>query len=167
MEITTNISEENIKNILNILEISTERMMNIANLVDDIDSPLLEGKRSFKDTVAHLIHCDIKSTNEISLALMKKGAKVEKIHSERDIGKLFKLKKYDIKNLFEYFRFRRAILLGILKELKFKDWERFVIEGWKKRNESVFWKCRGLALHEKHHFDLLLQHIKLRARVIN
>lgn len=161
MQISTDKTQENMDAILGILSTTIDKVFELANRVDDYDSPLLVGKRSFKETIVHMINCDIVFTDEVYIGLMKKNPQVEHVHPERDVGKLLKLGKMDTKALLAYFKARREILLYVLAEIKPKDWDKIIIQPWKKTNETVYRKLRVLAVHENHHIEKMLDQIEV------
>jgi hypothetical protein len=63
-------------------------------------------------------------------------------------------------DLLAYFKLRRRVLLRVLSELSEKDWARTVREENKKRQESVYWKARALALHELHHLEIITERLE-------
>ena len=91
------------------------------------------------------------SSEAIYLALLVKEPELAPIHAERDLGKLLRFERLPWADLLGYFKVRRAVLLGVLEGLKAAQWARVVREAGKQRKESVYWRARGLALHEAEH----------------
>jgi hypothetical protein len=115
--------------------------------------PLGDGERSFTQDVAHLLHCEARTTEAITLALLTDKPLLPDLHPERDYGRLVRLELLDADNLLDYFALRRAALLGVLGRLTESQWARQVRETGKQREESVYWLARTLALHEREHLD--------------
>jgi hypothetical protein len=113
--------------------------------------PLAEGKRSFTEELAHLIHCEARTSEAIYLALLSDEPLLVQVHPERDWGKLLRFELLQFPDLLAYFNLRRMVLLRVLGSLSEQGWAKSVREEGKKRRESVYWKARALALHEWHH----------------
>ena len=118
---------------------------------EQLSQPLGPGERSFVEVVAHLVHCEARSSDAIYLALLLEQPLLPDIHPERQWGKLLRFDLLDVPELLAYFRLRRTVLLRVLSSLTPAQWERVVCENGKKRKESVYWRARGLALHELEH----------------
>jgi hypothetical protein len=56
-------------------------------------------------------------------------------------------------DLLAYFTFRRQVLLRVLAGLSDAQWSRTIREEGKARQESVYWRARGLAHHEQSHLS--------------
>ena len=75
------------------------------------------------------------------------------IHAERDLGRLLRFDLLAFAELLAYFRLRRTILLRVLATLTEESWSRCIREAGKQRKESVYWRARGIALHELEHLQ--------------
>jgi hypothetical protein len=117
--------------------------------------PLGRGERSGLEVLAHILNVEALSSYSIYLALMLKEPELAPIHAERDLGKLLRFEQLGWTDLMRYYRIRRAVLMGVLDELKEAQWARVVREHGKQRKESVYWRARGLALHEAEHLAQL------------
>ena len=113
--------------------------------------PLGSGERSFTEDLAHLIHCEARSSEAIYLALLVDEPTFLDIHPERQWGKLLKFDQFPFSELLAYFKLRRTALLRVLASLTEKQWERSIREQGKKRKESVYWRARTIAMHELEH----------------
>ncbi|MDX1995445.1 MAG: DinB family protein [bacterium] len=113
--------------------------------------PLGEGERSITQDVAHLLHCEARTSEGIYLALLVDEPLLPDLHPERDWGRLLRYDLLDWPDLLAYFRLRRAVLLRVLEALTEAQWSRVVREEAKQRKESVYWQARTLALHELDH----------------
>ena len=117
--------------------------------------PLAEGKRSFIEELAHLIHCEARTSEAIYLALLVDEPLLVEVHPEREWGKLLRFELLECSDLLAYFKLRRTVLLQVLNKLPEQHWAMSVREEGKKRQESVYWKARALALHEVHHVEVI------------
>lgn len=113
------------------------------------------GERSFTEVLAHLIHCEARSSEAIYLALLQEEPLLAEVHPERQWGKLLRFDLLDFSDLLVYFRLRRAVLSRVLRSLKERQWERAIRAEGKKREESVYWLARSLAVHELEHLSEL------------
>lgn len=111
------------------------------------------GERSFTEDLAHLIHCEARSSEAIYLALLVDEPLVPDVHPERQWGKLLRYDLLSFPDLLAYFKLRRAILLRVLSSLAAEQWEKAVREEGKKRKESVYWRARSIAMHELDHLS--------------
>ena len=118
---------------------------------DQLRQPLGAGERSFTEDLAHLIHTEARSSEAIYLALLLDEPLVPDIHPERQWGKLLRFDLAPFSELFAYFKLRRTILLRILASLTDEQWVRSIREPGKKRQESVYWRARTIAMHELDH----------------
>ncbi|MEW5829941.1 MAG: DinB family protein [Chloroflexota bacterium] len=114
-------------------------------------APLGPGERSFIETLVHILNCESRTFEAITLALLASEPLLTTIHAERDFGKLFRFERMPFSDLLAYFKFRRTVLLRVLKDLNEKQWSRVIRQEGKQRKESVYWQARGQALHELEH----------------
>jgi len=152
-QISTDQTEENIKNLLQLLTEMPDRLEKLGRGLSDkkLHEPLGKGERSFTEALAHILNCEAITAGSIYLALMLKEPAIHRIHAERDLGKLLRLDQMPIRELMAYFKFRRAVLLNVLNSLNDRQWSRVIREQGKQRKESVYWRARGQALHELEH----------------
>jgi hypothetical protein len=118
---------------------------------EQLSRPLGSGERSFIEELAHLLNCEARSAEAIYLALLANEPIFVNIHPERQLGKLLRYDQFSVSELLAYFTFRRTVLLRVLASLTEKQWSRTIREEGKKRQESVYWQIRSLALHEFEH----------------
>jgi hypothetical protein len=78
---------------------------------------------------------------------------IASIHPERDLGKLLQFDRLPFAELMAYFGLRRVVLLRVLESLTEEKWSRCIREAGKQRKESVYWRARGIALHEWEHWQ--------------
>jgi DinB superfamily len=154
-KISTQPTQSNILKVLELLTATTAAFQAFARIDCDFCQPLVEGKRSLTQELAHLIHSEARFSEAIYLALLTEIPHFTDVHPERDWGNLLKFDQLLFAELLVYFRLRRVVLLGVLSRLSDHDWSRTVRETNKKRQESVFWKARALALHEQHHVKII------------
>ncbi len=116
-----------------------------------LTQPLTAGERSFVEIVAHILHCDERTTESIYAALLLKEPLMLDIHPERHWGPLLRYDRFECAELLMYFAFRRKVLLRVLNGLTDAQWRRVIREEGKQRKESVYWRARGQAVHEAEH----------------
>ena len=119
--------------------------------IEQFRQPLGVGERSFTEDLAHLIHCDARSSEAIYLALLADEPVFIDIHPERQWGKLLRYDLLAFSDLLPYFKLRRTILLRVLDSLTEEQWARVIREEGKKRKESMYWRARSIAMHELEH----------------
>ncbi|HSM25765.1 MAG TPA: DinB family protein [Anaerolineaceae bacterium] len=153
--ISTEVTESNIAQIIELLSDTPRKLENLFSRYPDEQfiKPLGPGERSLTQNLAHILHCEALSSEFIYLALLKNEVTFNDIHPEREYGKLLRYDLYDFKTLLDYFIFRRTVLLRVLSSLKVEQWSRSISEEGKKRNESVYWRARTIALHELEHIN--------------
>lgn len=158
--ISTDLTEENVRAVLDLLAASPEGFARIRGRCTDAQlvEPLGVGERSIHAVLVHVLNCEARSFEAITLALLADEPLISTIHPERDFGKLFRLDRLPFDELLSYFRLRRRLLLDVLLQLSAKKWERTIRTEGKQRRESVYWQARGQALHELEH----LQEIQLK-----
>lgn len=118
---------------------------------EQLREPLGAGERSFTEDLAHLIHCEARSSEAIYLALLAEEPVFIDIHPERQLGKLLRFDLLAFPDLIAYFKLRRTVLLRVLDSLSEVQWSRSIRESGKKRKESVYWRARSMAMHELEH----------------
>jgi hypothetical protein len=143
-------------NIAKVMELLAEAPAHLESLSMDLTSeqlsqPLGAGERSFIEDVAHLIHCEARSSDAIYMALLLDQPLFPDVHAERQWGKLLRFDLFSLPDLLAYFKLRRAVLLRVLSGLTEGAWARSIREEGKKRQESVYWRARGIAMHELDH----------------
>ena len=155
--ISTEQTADNIARLLALLADTPLRLSALsAGLGDEaLRRPLAPGERSFAEVLAHLIHSEAISHEAIVLALTLHEPLLPKLHAERDYGKLMQFGRLPFVDCLAYFRIRRAALLAVLEALPAAQWGRVVREEGKARIESVYWRVRGMALHELEHLGEL------------
>jgi hypothetical protein len=154
-QISTTQTDANIKEILRVLSETPERLAALSKGLSEakLQEPLGTGERSFTEALAHLINTEAVSSEAIYLALMLNEPMLHGIHAERDLGKLLCFELLPFSELMMYFATRRTILLRILASPSEDQWSRSIRENGKQRKESVYWRARGLALHELEHLQ--------------
>ncbi len=130
---------------------------------EQLCQPLGTGERSFTEDMAHLIHTEARSSEAIYLALLMKEPLVPDIHPERQWGKLLRFELLSFSELLSYFKLRRVILRRVLAALTETQWARSIREQGKKRQESVYWRARTIAMHELEHLTDLQNKLTRRA----
>lgn len=161
-QISTAQTEANIKEILRLLTETPVRLAVLSKGLSELklQEPLGKGERSFTETVAHMINTESISSDAIYLALMLNEPMLPDIHAERDLGKLLRFDLLPFSELMTYFATRRTVLLRILASLTDEQWSRSIRDNGKQRKESVYWRARGLALHELEHLQDLETKLK-------
>jgi DinB superfamily len=155
--ISTELKQSNVVKVLEMLRATPTLFVNFAfgKTNQELKHPLIESKRSLSEELAHLIHCEARTSEAILIALLKKNSSIVELHPEREWGSLVRFDILEFSELLPYFQLRRKVLLQVLVNLTLEGWSLTVQESRKKRQESVFWKVRALALHEHHHLDLI------------
>lgn len=153
--ITTELSAANIARVLALLAETPTRLESLCQHLDEpvLRTPLGPGRRSIAEIIAHLINVEARTNEAIVLALTLDQSLLANIHAERDYGRLMRHDRLPVADCLAYFRLRRTVLLGLLESLTDDRWARVVREAGKQRRESVYWRARGLALHEVEHID--------------
>jgi hypothetical protein len=152
-------------NTANVIALLTDTPVQLERLSVALDAarlrqPMKPGERSFSEVLAHLVHCEARSSEAIYLALLVNEPLFPDVHPERQWGKLLRYDLLDVSDLFAYFKLRRAVLMRVLTSLTEAQWQRVISEPGKKRKESVYWRARGLALHELEHVTDLQSKLK-------
>jgi hypothetical protein len=153
LSISTKLTKANITAVLNLLETTPRQLETLSAPLstEELQTPLGSGQRSLTEDLAHLINCEARSAEAIYLALLLDQPLFPNIHPERQWGKLFRTETFPFSDLLAYFKFRRNLLLNVLHPLTDAQWERTIREEGKKRQESVYWRARTIALHEREH----------------
>lgn len=151
--ITTEPTKANIAFILETLTASPQRLaMAIQGTSDEqLSQPFAEGERSAIEVMAHLINSEARTSEPIYLALLTKEPLMPDVHTEKQWGNLLRYDLLPFSELLAYFTLRRRVLLRVLNSLTDTQWLRAVRDENKQRKESVYWKARGLTLHELDH----------------
>ena len=101
-----------------------------------------------------MLYVEAASSDSIYYALVLKTPLIIRFHPERDRGKLLQLdQNLSVPEMLQYFNLRRKMLLSVLQPLTPKQWERRIREENKARQETVYWRARGLALHDLDHLN--------------
>jgi hypothetical protein len=151
--ISTEQTDDSIARVLEALAETLRRLAALSVGLSDqaLRRPMGPGERSFAEVVAHLIHGEALSSESIVLALTLREPLLVKLHAERDYGNLMRFDRLPFADCMTYFRIRRAALMAVLESLPAAQWGRVVREEGKARKESVYWRARGMALHELEH----------------
>lgn len=152
-QIPTTQTASNIQKVMQLLEETPGQLESLSYGLSDqqLLKPLASGDRSFTEALAHLINTEALSSEAIYLALIADEPLLNRVHAERDLGKLLRFDLLPFPELITYFRLRRTVLLRVLASLTEQQWSRCVREGGKQRKESVYWRTRSMALHEWEH----------------
>jgi len=164
-QISTEQTEANIEDVLRLLAEAPEQLEKLGKGLSSkgLREPLGKGERSFIEVLAHILNCEARTSEAITLALLTKEPLLTSIHPERDLGKLMQYEQYPLEELLTYFKFRRTVLLKALTSLKESQWSRVIRQEGKQRKESVYWLARGQALHELEHIQDLEQKLKKKS----
>lgn len=155
-EISTQLTPDNIARVLALLAATPDRLDAMARGDEEaLRRPLDSGERSFAEVLAHLINTESRSAESILLALALDKPLLPPVHPERDYGVLLRHDLRPVIDSLAYFRYRRAVLLRLLQSLTEAQWSRTIQEAGKQRRESVYWRARGMALHEAEHLAWL------------
>jgi hypothetical protein len=162
--IATELTHANIAQVIHLLGESPSRLDELVGVLDraQLSQPIAPGERSPVEVLAHLIHCEARSSEAIYLALLIEEPLFPDVHPERQWGKLLRYDLLDVSDLLIYFKLRRLVLLRVLESLTDRQWSRAICEEGKKRKESVYWRARSLALHELEHLSDLKDRLAVR-----
>lgn len=151
--ISTDLTSTNIAKVMELLADSPVQVESLCKSLSDeqLRQPLGAGERSFTEDLAHLIHTEGRSSEAIYLALLMNEALLPDIHPERQWGRLLRYDLLSFHELLAYFKVRRTVLLRVLGSLTEEQWARTIREAGKKRQESVYWRTRTIAMHELEH----------------
>jgi hypothetical protein len=163
--ISTDLTGANIAKVMEVLEDTPAQLESLSGPLADeqLRQPLGTGERSFTEDLSHLIHTEARSSEAIYLALLLEEPLVADVHPERQWGKLLRYDLFAFHDLFAYFKLRRAVLLRVLGSLTEAQWARAIREAGKKRQESVYWRARTIAMHELDHLTDLQNKLTRRA----
>ena len=162
--LTTEPSAENKAKAMEMLATVPMRMEELGKrlTLQELERPMATGERSPRRVLVHLVNCESRSAEGIMHALLLRDPPYQRIHAERDLGKLMRYKQFNYDDLLRYFQFRRRALLTLLESLTERQWRRCVIREGVKGRLSVYYQARGMAIHETEHLADL--HAKLRLR---
>lgn len=154
-KLSTDFTPKNVAAVLSIYMDIPQRLDAIfARLsAEQLLTPIAVGERTPTEVMAHLVNTEERNSEVIYAALLLKEPLVLNIHSERDWGKLLRHNEMEFAELLAYFKFRRKVMLRVLGSLTDKQWLRTVREEGKARQESVYWRARGQAMHELEHIE--------------
>lgn len=164
--ISTELTSANIAKVMEILTETPAQLESLSKQLSEegLHQPLGARERSFTEDLAHLIHTEDRSSEAIYLALLMDEPLIPDVHPERQWGKLLKFDRLPFSELLAYFKLRRVVLLRVLASLTEAQWARSIREAGKKRQESVYWRARTIAMHELDHLsdlqDKLNQSVK-------
>ena len=151
--ISTDLTTENIAKVMELLAETPPQLEVLSQPLsaEQLCQPPGKGERSFTEVLAHLIHTEARSSEAIYLALLVDAPLLPDVHPERQWGKLLRYDLLPFSDLLAYFKLRRAVLLRVLASLTERQWSRTIREPGKKREESVYWRARTIAMHELDH----------------
>ena len=155
--ISTDLTSTNITKVMEILVETPAQLQRLSKPLSEeqLLQPLGAGERSFTEDLAHLIHTEDRSSEAIYLALLMDEPLIPDVHPERQWGKLLKFDLLPFSELLAYFKLRRVVLLRVFDSLTETQWRRSIREAGKKRQESVYWRARTIAMHELDHISNL------------
>jgi hypothetical protein len=153
--LSTDLTDANISSVVRLLTTTPMQLQHVRARLEPtaLHQPLKIGERSFAGIVAHIVHCDERTTESIYAALLLREPTILDIHPERQWGQLLHYEAADCDELLLYFSFRRKTLLRILGGLTLTQWARALREHGKQRAESVYWRARTMTLHEQEHLN--------------
>jgi len=156
-EIPTSLSDVALKSIFEILEETPRYLTSIAKHFDEKSSlePIVVGKRSFRETLIHLLNIEGLNYTTIYPAFLINKPKIYSLHAERDLDRLNLFVNFQISELLLAFDLERRKSLSFLRSLKKNDWSKELLEDNKKRQETIYWRARGLAIHDYTHVHIL------------
>lgn len=156
-EIPTTFSDNALDTLFSILEYTPQFFAELANEYDEVNSlePIIEGKRSFRDTLIHLLNFEGLNYTTVYPAYLIIQPQVYPIHCERDFNRLNLFSEFQLHDLLLAFSFERKKYLTFLKSLKKKDWNREIVEEGKTRKETIYLLARRSALHDFMHVQIL------------
>jgi hypothetical protein len=156
-EIPTTFSESVLPSLFKVLEYTPQFLVSISKIFDDDRAiiPIIEGKRSFRETLIHLLNFEALNYTTIYPAYLLNNPRVYPLHSERDLSRLKLYTSFQVNELLSVFKLERTKLLNFLKVLKFNDWNRQLIEENKTREETIYRMSRRIALHDYTHIQIL------------
>jgi hypothetical protein len=151
--VSIELTSSNTERVISILAESPEKIERLCQHLSDeqLHQPLGPGERSVIEILAHILHCEARSSEAIYLVLLADEPLLVDIHPERDFGKLVRYDLLPFTDLLAYFRVRRAILMRVLTGLNEPQWAKSVRELGKQRKETVYLQARSMAMHELEH----------------
>ncbi|MCB1025734.1 MAG: hypothetical protein KDB79_15155 [Acidobacteria bacterium] len=155
--VPTNCSEAAVKNILLMLEELPKELRLIAARFDERSSlePIIEGKRSLRDTLLHLLNIEGLNYTTIFPAFLLDKPTIYPLHAERDLRKLNLFSDFSFEGLLETFCLERRKTLNFLRSLEMQDWTKQMIKSGKAREETIYSRARELAMHDFVHVQTL------------
>jgi hypothetical protein len=156
-EMSTTFSETAVINILATLEYTPQYLKALAKQFDEKSSllPIIEGKRSFRETMIHLLNFEGLNYTTVYPAFLLNKPQIYPIDAERDFDRLNLFADFELNDLLTAFCLERKKYLNFLKSLKTKDWQREMIEEGKARQETIYLMARRAALHDITHIQIL------------
>lgn len=153
--ISTDLTNANILKVMELLAETPSQLESLSKPLSDeqLRQPLGKGERSFTEDLAHLLHTEARSSEAIYLALLLEEPLLPDVHPERQWGNLLRYDLLTFSDLLSYFKIRRLVLLRVLASLTESQWRRMIRETGKKRQESVYWRARTIAMHELDHLN--------------
>lgn len=150
-------TESSIKRIFEILQNTPTEIFAISDCIGNADfqKPIIPGKRSFRETLIHMLNIETLNYTTIYPAFLLEKPEIFPLHAERDIDRLNLYKDFSRSELMSAFATERKKTLNFLKSLNQKDWSKQMIEQNKQRQETIYWRARGHALHDFTHILIL------------
>jgi len=138
-EVPTSFSDVALANIFAILEYTPIYLNSIAKHFNEKSSlkPIMEGKRSFRQTLVHLLNIEGLNYTTIFPAFLLNKPMMYPLHAEKDFDRLNLFTALPIGELLEAFSLERKKTLNFFKSLKKTDWSRQLREENKAREESI------------------------------
>ena len=161
--LSTAASAENIASALELLAHMPDQLAGLAQRLPQkqLEQPIAAGERSPRLVLVHLLNCEARASDAIYAALLLRDPLVPRIHPERNWGKLMRYEQFGYADLLDYFRFRRQVLLGVLRALSAEQWARSIRQAGKQRRETVYLLARGAAMHETEHIQDIMRKLAL------
>ncbi|MBK9107576.1 MAG: hypothetical protein IPM92_04130 [Saprospiraceae bacterium] len=156
-EMPTIFSEAALAYIFATLEYTPHFLTAIAKQFDERTSlnPIISGKRSFRETLIHLLNFEGPNYTMVYPAFLLKNPLVYPIHAERDFDRLNLFADFKLDELLMAYCYERKKYLNFLKSLKKLDWNRKITESGKVREETIYLMARRTALHDFTHIQIL------------
>ena len=156
-QIPTSLSDVALKNIFETLEETPRYLAAIANRFDEKTwlDPIIAGKRSFRETLIHLLNIEGLNYTTIYPAFLLSKPMIYPLHAERDFDRLNLFVNFKMPDLLLAFDLERRKSLCFLRSLNKSDWSKELVEENKKRNETIYWRARCLAIHDYTHVYIL------------
>ena len=119
-----------------------------------------DGEWSPRRILAHIVNCEARAAEAICHALLLAEPPYQRIHAERDLGKLMRYQQYSFVELLTYFSFRRRTLLFVLDGLKPQQWLRTFHAVGRQGPDTVYGMVRGTAIHETRHIEHIAETLR-------